>query len=161
MVGACTPLSDGTKKFAKEVAMKPKTLIMLAALVVLLPLLSATAQAQEQLLFRVNVPFEFIAGGVHLSSGQYLAFHTTPTMIQLVREDGRASAYITVKASPVLDGDNGNRIIFNKYGATYFLAQVQTGHDQQTHECYKCRGEQTLAAKYRPSEVKTVAVNAK
>jgi len=28
------------------------------------------------------------------------------------------------------------------------------------HECFKCRGEQTLAAQYRPSEVKTVTVAA-
>jgi hypothetical protein len=135
--------------------MKPKILIILATVAVLLPLLSSTLQAQEQLLFRVNVPFEFIAGGVHLSSGQYLAFHVTPNMIQLTRVDGRANAYIAVKGL-VMNGNNGNRIIFNKYGETYFLAQVQTGHDQQTHECFQCRGEKTLAARYRPSEAFTL-----
>jgi hypothetical protein len=140
--------------------MKPKTLITLAALVVLLPVLSSTLQAQEHMLFRVNVPFEFIAGGVHLPPGQYLAFHTTPTIIQFVREDGRAAAWIPVKASPVVSGESANQVIFNRYGETYFLAQVKTGHDQQVHECFKCRGEQTLAAQSRSSEVKTVALNA-
>lgn len=141
--------------------MKPKTLITLAALVVLLPVLSSTLQAQEHLLFRVNVPFEFIAGGVHLSPGQYLAFHSTPTMIQLVREDGHASAWIPVQpASPLASEENSNQIVFNKYGETYFLAQVKTVHDQQVHRCHKCRGEQILAAQYRTSEVKTVALNA-
>jgi hypothetical protein len=140
--------------------MKPKTVILLTALVILLPLLSSTLQAQEQLLFRVNIPFGFIAGGVHLTPGQYLAFHTTPTLIQLVKQDGRASAWIPVKASPVISGEKVSQLIFNRYGDTYFLAKVSTGHDQQMHECFKCRGEQTLAAQYRPSEVKTVTVAA-
>ena len=140
--------------------MKPQTLILLAALV-LVPLFSSSLQAQEQLLFRVNVPFEFVAGGVHLSSGQYLAFHATPMIIKLVREDGRASAWIQVKASPVANGNRSSEIVFSRYGDTYFLSKVLTGHDQQTHECYKCRSEQTLAAQYRPSEPKTVTIAAK
>jgi hypothetical protein len=140
--------------------MKTQIIILLAALV-LVPLVSSRLQAQEKLLFRVEVPFEFVAGGVHLSSGQYLAFHATPVMIQLVRQDGRASAWIPVKASPVTAGNGSNEIVFNRYGDSYFLSQVRTGHDQQTHECYKCRGEQTLAAQYRSSRPQTVVIAAK
>ncbi|HVO82070.1 MAG TPA: hypothetical protein VMT28_15145 [Terriglobales bacterium] len=140
--------------------MKPKTLITLAALLVMLPLFSTALQAQEQMLFRVNVPFKFIAGGVHMSPGEYLAFHSTPTIIRLVREDGRATAWIPVKPSPVASEGITNQVVFNRYGETYFLAQVKTGNDRQVHECFKCRGEQTLAAQYRASEVKTVALNA-
>lgn len=142
--------------------MKPKTLITLAALVVLLPLLSFTLQAQEKMLFRVNVPFEFIAGGVHLPPGQYFAFHATPTMIQFVSEDGRAAAWIPVQPPTQLaSGEDSTQIVFNRYGETYFLAQMKTVQDQQVHKCHQCRGERILAAQYRPSEVKTVALNAK
>jgi hypothetical protein len=140
--------------------MKPKNLIALVAMFILLPVFWSTLQAQEQLLFRVNIPFEFIAGGVHMPPGQYLAFHTTPAIIQLVRQDGRASAWIPVKASPIASEGSSNQIVFNRYGETYFLAQVKTGHDQQLHECFKCRQEKTLAAQHRASEVQTVALNA-
>ena len=140
--------------------MTRKTFIVLTALLTL-PLLSFTVQAQEQMLFRVDIPFEFIAAGVHLPAGQYLAFHTTPAIIHLVREDGRAAAWIPVKASPVASSESSNQLVFNRYGETYFLAHVKTGHDQQVHECFKCRGEQKLAAQYRASEVKTVALNAR
>lgn len=139
--------------------MKLRVLFMLTATLVLLHLLSASLQAQEQLLFRVNVPFEFVAGGVHFSAGEYLAFHATPTMIQLVRTDGQASTWIPVKPSPVASGVTTNQIVFNRYGDSYFLSQVRTGHDQQIHECFRCRSEKTLAAQYRPSDVKTVALN--
>lgn len=140
--------------------MKPRIFMTLAALLVLLALFPTTLQAQEQLLFQVNVPFEFIAGGVHLSAGHYLAFHVTPSMIQLVREDGRSAAWVPVKASPAASEGTTNQLVFNRYGDTYFLSQVKTGHDQQVHECYKCRREQVLAAHFRASDVKTVALNA-
>lgn len=141
--------------------MKPKTLITVTVLVVLLPLLSSTLLAQEQLLFRVDIPFEFVAGGVHLSSGKYLAFHATPAVIKLVREDGRASAWIFVKASPVGTGNGPSHMMFNRYGNTYFLSQVRTQHDRQVHESYKCRSEQTLAAQYRGSEPQAITIAAK
>ncbi len=142
--------------------MKPRILIALTAVTVLLLVLSPSAQGQQQFLFRVDVPFEFIAGGVHLPSGQYLAFHTSPTMIELVNRDGRASAWIPVKASPVAQaGDDPNKIVFNRYGDTYFLSKVQTAHDQQVHECFRCQGEVKLAAQYRSTEVKTVILAAK
>ena len=139
--------------------MKTRIVLVIAILIVV-PMLASTLQAQEQMLFRVNIPFEFVAGGAHLPSGQYLAFHETPTIIKLVRQDGRANAWIAVKASPVMANDKISQMIFNRYGETYFLASVQTGHDQQVHECFRCRAEQTLAAQRR-TDVKTVAIAAK
>lgn len=140
--------------------MKPKTLMMLAGMIVVLTLASFTSHAQENLLFRVNIPFEFIAAEVHMPAGHYLAFRTTPAIIQLVREDGRASAWIPVKASPVESEGISNQLVFNRYGETYFLAKVNTGEDRRVNECFKCRGERELAAKCRGSEVKTVALKA-
>lgn len=137
--------------------MKRKAAYLLTVLTLVL-LVPATLSAQEQLLFRVTIPFEFIAGGVHLAPGEYLAFHATPSVIKFVREDGRASTWITVKPSPVLAKESTNQIIFTKYGETYFLSKVQTGYDQQTHECYRCRAEQVLAAQYRASDVQTLAL---
>lgn len=140
--------------------MKTRTLIIVAAVLLLAPLLSNNLWAQEQLLFRVTIPFDFVAGGVHLSSGQYLAFHATPASIKLVREDGRASAWLAVKASAVMSGEGTNQMVFSRYGDAYFLSQVHTGYDQQVHECYKCRAEEALAAQYRSSKAKTVVVTA-
>jgi hypothetical protein len=85
-------------------------------------------------------------------------FHTSPSMLQMQRKDGRASAFFAVRGSPEASGDTANRIVFNRYGETYFLAQVGTGHDQQVHECFKCRGEQALAAQYKAKDVRTVTV---
>ena len=139
-----------------------KTRIALTiALLVIVPMFTSSAKAQEQMLFRVNIPFEFVAGGAHLSAGDYIAFHASPSIIQLVREDGRASAWAAVKASPVMAGGTNNQLIFNKYGDSYFLAKVQTGGDQQLHECFRCRAEQTLAARSLATGAQTVTIAAK
>lgn len=138
--------------------MKSLLLTALAALISLMTF-SVASPCQEQLLFRVNVPFNFVAGGVPLSAGEYLAFHKSSTLIQLVRKDGRGSAWVWVKPSPAASGETTNQIVFNRYGDSYFLSQVRTRHDQQIHECYQCRAEKNLLAQYPPSDVKTVALN--
>ena len=133
------------------------TCITIISVFVLLLLATPVARTQEQLLFRVNIPFNFIAGEAHLSAGEYLAFHTTPSIIQLVREDGKASAWIPVKPSPKSDGSEVNQLVFNRYGESYFLAKVSTGHDQQVHECFRCNAEKTMIAQGRQPEL--VALN--
>ena len=114
-------------------------------------------QAQEQVLFRVDIPFNFVVGGVHLSAGKYLAFHTTPSIIQLVREDGKASAWIPVKPSPNTSGSEVTQLVFNRYGESYFLAKVSTGHDQQVHECFRCNAEKIMIAQGKRPQL--VALN--
>ncbi len=131
--------------------------------VILMVLLAPNAGAQQQLLFKADIPFEFVVEGIHMPAGQYLAFHTTPSIIQLVKADGRASAWVNVKASAVQSGDSKNYMVFNCYGDVrcdaYFLAQIHSGSDQQVHECYRCRAEKTMMAQAR-SKARTVEVAA-
>ena len=136
--------------------MKTRMFLMLGTLV-LLTVVPMTLQAQEQLQFRVNIPFEFIAGEVHMPAGEYMGFHPTPTIMQIVREDGRASAWVHVKVSTGND-ETQNRLAFKRYGDTYFLSKITTRHDQQEHECFRCRAEKTLAAQYAPAKPETLTV---
>ena len=92
--------------------------------------------------------------------GDYVGFHASPAIIQLVREDGRASVWIPVKASSVATEETKNQIVFNRYGDTYFLAKVNTGQDQQMHESFRCRAEETLAAQYAPEKPDVIVLAA-
>src|SRR5262245_4108513 len=131
-----------------------KMAFALVALAVLVPIVS---RAQDHLLFRVNIPFAFVANGAHLEAGSYLAFHTTPLIIAFVREDGKGSAWIPVMPSPrTIEGLN--QIIFHKYGNTYFLAKVHTEHDLQMHDCFRCPEEQKLSAGLHGHQPVTVAL---
>ena len=53
-------------------------IVQLVALFVFVVFMAALSQAQmpiKQLMMRVHIPFAFVAGGVHLPSGDYLVYH--------------------------------------------------------------------------------------
>jgi hypothetical protein len=37
------------------------------------------------------------------------------------------------------------RLVFNRYGDSYFLAQVWTDGDHELHQAYKCKAETQMA----------------
>jgi len=142
--------------------MKPKTLIILVVLLALFTVFLPTLQAQRQiLLYRVDVPFDFVAEGVHLPSGTYLVFRTAPQIINMVSKDGRASALVHIQHSDIAGGEGRNQLVFNRYGDAKFLAQVRSEFNQQIQHCSMCPMELNLAAKYQGPEVGTVLVAAK
>ena len=129
-------------------------IIRLAVLVVAVAFLSAFLQAQMVVktpLFRVDVPFAFVAGGVHLPAGSYIISHVDPSLIMIETQDGKARALVYV----AIENSNSSttaKLVFNKYGDQYFMAQVWTEQDQQVHHCTKCRSEMQLAAQVKHGE---------
>jgi hypothetical protein len=136
--------------------MKPQALTISALAIVLTLLFTSGVQAQQNFLFRVEVPFNFIAGENHLPSGQYRVFHIAPNLLQMQREDGRASTFISVQGSPVMSGNNRNQLVFNRYGDTYYLSQVATGQDEQIHYCYQSEVQRALEQQFGPGKAVTV-----
>ena len=123
------------------------------ALLALLLLSSGAAQAQRDLMCKINVPFEFSAGGNHLPPGQYLVSHIfSRNLIRLERVDGHAAAHFQVVESVTDNREGTCRFVFNKYGEHIFLATIHRGGDEHVHNCFKCRAEQTLAAQSRPPQ---------
>ncbi len=136
-------------------------MIHLAILLVLIALIPAALHAQmaiRQPLFRVNVPFAFVAGGVHLPAGQYSVYHPgDPYLVVIEKDDGRARSMAYVHPSAINADESSTKLVFNKYGDQYFLSQVWTEPDQQVHQCFRCRAEQTLLAQAGKHEVVVVA----
>ena len=129
-------------------------MIRLAVLVVAVAFLSAFVQAQMVIktpLFRVDVPFAFMAAGVHLPAGSYIVSHVDPSLILVETQDGKARALVHV----AIENSNSStpaKLVFNKYGDQFFMAQVWTEQDQQVHHCTKCPAERQLLAKARQAE---------
>ena len=133
--------------------MKSRVMRM-AVLVLAASLLSAIARAQMVIktpLFRVDVPFAFMAGGVHLPAGPYIVSHVDPTLIMIETQDGKARALVHVAIENSSSRTEG-KLVFNKYGDQYFVAQVWTEQDRQVHHCTKCRAEKILEAQSRRPE---------
>jgi hypothetical protein len=129
-------------------------MIRLAVLVLVVALMPALLHAQMAIktpLFRVDVPFAFIAAGVHLPAGPYIVSHVDPSLILIETQDGKARALVHV-AIENFNSSTPAKLVFNKYGDQYFMAQVWTEQDQQMHHCTKCRAERQLEAQARPAE---------
>ncbi len=132
-------------------------LACLAALVVLLPAM-LQAQLVRQPMMQIDIPFPFVAGGVHLPAGHYHVYHPgDPYAVVLERDDGKARAMTWVHPSATASDDASTKLVFNKYGDQHFLAQVWTEHDREVHQCHRCRMEQTLMAQAPKPELIVVA----
>jgi hypothetical protein len=132
---------------------------LLAIILLVLTLLHAQ-MVTKQPLFRVDVPFAFVAGGVHLPAGQYHVYHPgDPYLIVIEKDDGRARAMAYVHPSATRTGESSTKLVFNKYGDQYFLSQVWTEPDQQVHQCIRDRAEQTLMA--QAGKLQSVVIAAK
>lgn len=132
-------------------------LAALLALIVLIPGLLHAQMAVKQPLFRVDIPFAFIVGGVHLPAGYYHVYHPgDPYVIVLEKDDGRARAMVYVHPSTD-PGASSTKLVFNKYGDQYFLSQVWTEPDREVHQCFHCRAEQKLMAQAGRKDLVVIA----
>ena len=82
----------------------------------------SSAQMQEHLPFRVNIPFEFVAGKTMLPAGEY-TLKAILTDMEVI--SGKGGQIVTM-APPVLEGRPGTRglLIFHQVGEKYFLAEI-------------------------------------
>lgn len=138
--------------------MKSRISIVLATMVAFVLGTSVALYAQTQIttLFKVEVPFEFRVGNAHLAAGHYTVFHVGSQWILFQSSDGKATALAPVIVSSASANHSSSKLVFNNYGDLYFLSQVWTEGDDQKHECFPSRTEQTLLASQRRSGTTTV-----
>lgn len=140
-----------------------KTRIFLASATLSIALLWLTVALQAQTtaprpLLKVDVPFEFVAGGMNMRAGEYHVLHImNPNWILLRSDDGRAKAVVGVQVSATTLDESSSKLVFNRYGAKYFLSQVWTEQDYEVHDCFKSTAERNLArSSQKPPEVATL-----
>lgn len=133
-------------------------LAVVLAIVLLAPAWLDAQLAIKQPLFRVTVPFSFVAGGVHLPAGLYHVYHPgDPYLIVIEKDDGLARAMAYVHPSATSESDSSTKLVFNKYGDQYFLSQVWSEPDREVHQSFKCRMEQTLVAQAGKRQLVVIA----
>ena len=127
--------------------------IVLLAFFVIVINISASPQTSKELLFKVNVPFDFVAGGAHLPAGRYTVYHvSTKSMILIESVTGNGAAFMQVTVATSGPGEHPNTLVFNQYGNRYFLSQVTTKSNREIHSCSKSREEEVLIAHRKISE---------
>ena len=131
--------------------------IRFAALVTTVLLSTLTANAQRTFL-RANVPFEFVAGGVHLPPGEYRVYHPgNPYIVIIENKNATARAMTYVHVSAVKPSTNSTKLLFNRYGDQYFLAEIWTERDWEVHQCFRCGLERAVMAQSRKPTTVVVA----
>lgn len=139
--------------------MKTRNLLTFLAIVIFLLGMTAALQGQgaPQALLKVDIPFDFIVGGMHLPAGHYTLLHLSgPNNIMLRNAEGHGEAVVQVSVTNSELGKGEAKLVFAKYGDKVFLSQIWTEIDNQIHQCVKCREELTLQAQKATPETMTI-----
>lgn len=131
----------------------------------------ATSSAQAQSAAReqtANIPFSFTVGDKTFAAGSYLIARVNPrsdpSALVIKSEDGRSKKIVLTTSVHAAKAQESARLVFNRYGDQYFLAQVWAPADITGLELPRSRSESTLLAgvgKARAPEQVAVTLNAR
>ena len=115
---------------------------------VLILLVAAAAQAQlPGTAIRASIPFDFIVRGRTLPAGHYeIRRVSDEPMSLLIRnvDDKHNKALFETEAVYMRGVIDKNELVFNRYGDTYYLSEVETSGEQLAREVYPSRSERHL-----------------
>jgi hypothetical protein len=129
--------------------------VMLAIFVLL-----AVGIGHAQAGFRVSIPFNFMAGTQSFSAGEYtlkpdpMFEHT----VVLRNQVGDVLSYIRTWSVESSTAPNSTKLVFNRYGGRYFLAQIWEAGNGIGEQIYKSPVEIEMA-KAPPSLGQQIALN--
>jgi hypothetical protein len=138
------------------------------AFVLLGLLLSVSAiivNAQGRLLIRkVEIPFDFSVGDKQFPAGAYniTSVNSEKTILRLSSADGQEVVNILTNPVRAKETPNTSKLIFRRYGETYFLYQIWESYNDQGRYLSKSRTERSVERDLskvgeRPSIVDLVA----
>lgn len=141
--------------------MKRQVYVTISVLVlVALSTMSAKAQSATQPSF-AKIPFAFSAGNRILPAGKYLVSITNPVSDQKIVKLTNLATHETAMLQMHLKNgkaDGDARLIFNRYGEQFFLAEVWTAADGIGMEASRSRVELAARKELAPGIRQTEAV---
>ena len=116
-------------------------------LVVALAFVTAVASANGQSTkARATVPFDFIVGSETLSSGAY-SVQSITSGGDVLRIQSSTSTDSAARLTMPAEGKSEQaKLVFHRYGDTYFLAQVWNGSGDAGRELPKSKAEKEVAS---------------
>lgn len=113
---------------------------LMVALAIVTAVVSANAQSQVKV--AANIPFEFVVGDQTLPAGEYEVRPVTDQGGALAIEGSENGKTVMRLADPIesMKKRTSARLVFHRYGQSYFLAQVWNG-DTIGRELAKSRQE--------------------
>jgi hypothetical protein len=132
-----------------------RVLTSLIAVVMLgMPVISAGSAGS----INAEIPFDFIVGKVTLPAGQYTVSPLDYNRGLVVRsEDRKSTAMVLTMGVQAKSAKNQTRLVFSRYGNTYFLSQVWRGYDNEGFALPKSSQEREIALNHKSTSVTLIA----
>jgi len=92
---------------------------------------------------KVDVPFSFVVSGQTLPAGHYIVKSFDDAHIRIFNS-GTTGIYVSTHAAARTASD-GSKLVFHRYGDTYFLAAVWVAGNTTGRELYRSPAERELA----------------
>ena len=133
--------------------MKKQVLRIVVGAVALLAALAAVAQNSSGKVL-VNVPFEFVVGSQHMPPGRYMVTSAANGFLQIHDTEVADNQMFLPVNSIYSNSPKDAKLVFHRYGDTYFLAEVWNG-GAIGREVLKSKAEkEILAGRLNPSRPK-------
>jgi hypothetical protein len=113
-----------------------------------LGLLLATAAASAQTVpLKANIPFSFIVNKAELPAGEYTlqSLSSSGTVMVIRSADGQMANMVLPNACSSSKAPTESKLVFHRYGAQYFLAQIWTAGYEQGRDLPKSSREAEVA----------------
>jgi hypothetical protein len=135
--------------------MKKQVLFSVLTMVLLMASGAANAQLGSTEELRFNVPFDYNVGKATMKAGNCFVQHAGTQNALLIR--GNGSSALTLSGSVSGKAVSQTKLVFNKYGDQYFLAQVWVQGDDIGEQLPRTRMENELISKAQPDSVVILA----
>ena len=84
-----------------------------------------SARAQNAPLVSVSIPFDFEVAGRTMKAGDYqVRMEGSRSTLKIENRDSLHTTFVTISPLQRADIQNESKLVFNRYGNQYFLAQV-------------------------------------
>ena len=128
------------KEFLKGLTM----LLLIVVLALATAVVSANAQSANRVV--ADIPFEFSVGYKTMPAGEYAVETVTSSgnAVMIRSTDGNRAAIRLTEESARVKNKTQARLVFHRYGARYFLAQVWNGVDLTGRQLMKSQEESAI-----------------
>jgi len=127
--------------------------IAIVGLFFMLAIASVSAQTPSSV--EVSIPFDFSAGTAKLKAGDYSIKRLSGNALA-IRRDGKTTALINAPLTiGSRDSKAGERLVFNRYGAQYFLSQIWLSVDNG-QQLFPSSLETRIARERKPGHNKSL-----
>ena len=122
-------------------------------------LLISVPSTYAQVTIEVTVPFNFMVGKAEMPAGTYTINRLNSSAIEIKGSTTKKSAVSIVWSEGPSDSDSAAKLVFNRYGDSYFLSQVSRGSGANVMQLptSKLEQEQRIASTSGASGQKVVA----